>query len=64
MDNNDILQELQDRRLAVCNLIYRAQVTLADLDEQIRFAGGGDPGDFSGAIDILRKKGVLPAKKK
>lgn len=61
--NNDLLQELNDKRSSVADLITRAQATLRDLDEQIALATNNDPDDFSGVVQRLRDKGVLPASK-
>ena len=61
--NNDLLQELNDKRSAVADLVERAKATLRDLDEQIALATNNDPDDFSGVVQRLRDKGVLPASK-
>lgn len=59
------LDELKKERDAVAGFIFRAQSRLSDIDEQIRFYGGGnDPADFSGAVERLRKAGVLPKSQK
>lgn len=62
--NNDLLQELNDKRSAVVDLITRANATLRDLDEQIALATDNNPDDFSGVVQRLRDKGVLPASKR
>ena len=53
------LENLMKEREAVLGFVNRAQARLADLNEQIRL-NGGNPDDFSGAVERLRKKGVLP----
>ena len=54
------LDKLMKEREAVLGFVSRAQARLADLNEQIRLNGGNPDNDFSGAVERLRKKGILP----
>lgn len=54
------LDKLMKEREAVLGFVSRAQARLADLHEQIRLNGGDIDNDFSGAVERLRKKGILP----
>lgn len=63
MENNR-LDELMTRRRDVVGLIQRANDCLKDIDEEIRMAGGSPEPDFSGAVERLRRRGVLPNPKK
>lgn len=61
MEDSTKLENLMKEREAVLGFVNRAQARLADLNEQIRFLNGGNPdNDFSGAVERLRKKGILP----
>lgn len=60
MEDSTKLENLMKEREAVLGFVNRAQARLADLNEQIRFAGGNPDNDFSGAVERLRKKGILP----
>jgi hypothetical protein len=54
------LDNLMKERQAVLGFVYRAQARLADINEQIRLAGGNPNNDFSGAVRRLKESGVLP----
>ncbi len=60
MEDSTKLENLMKEREAVLGFVNRAQARLADLNEQIRLNGGNPDNDFSGAVERLRKKGVLP----
>lgn len=64
MDYYDELRDLHDRRAHILGLINRANEALADIDEQIRLKGDNPEPDFSGAVERLRQKGILPKSSK
>ena len=57
---NDELRKLTDQRSELERLIFHAQRTINDIDERLRLADGNDTDDFSGAVERLRAKGILP----
>lgn len=54
---------LHDERAEIMGFIRRAELRVMDIDERLRLNPEGSNGDdFSGAVEALRKKGVLPKK--
>lgn len=56
----DELRDLHDRRAQILGLISSANEILERIDYQIRLKGDNPENDFSGAVERLRQKGILP----
>ena len=54
-------RDLFNERASIMDFIRRAELRVRDIDERLRLNPEGSNGDdFSGAVEALRKKGVLP----
>jgi len=55
----DERNRLSEERANIMSFINRASERVRDIDERLRLDDGKDKPDFSGAVERMKKKGLL-----